>query len=1378
MMPAAKHGDPQVGVDIHLCVVPPSPSPVPLPTPHMSIVFDPFDYVPYLGATVTVCGMKRATAGTNATVVHIPPGFPFAPKLPDKDDEIFMGSATVVADGDPFSFTGVPVLGCQVAGMISPLRLKKKGKKLMLLPTTFNLAIPTTVFVGGPPTISLMGMASKLGFAAFGKFLKSKFFQRIRKKLFGHLNPGFLKCMILRAEPVNILTGEVSVEQEDFTLPGRIPIEWIRSYSSGNRRQGLCGHGWECPADGRIEIAEHGVLMHYPGVGPLYFAQLPTAQGEANAELELMDGALLTDHGSEFRVRTKEDRIYHFPKELVGANAEGRPEVALGRISDRCGKWIEFERRGGRLVGINESAGRRIDIFVENDLVREVALYLPETATRHTFVRYEHDATSDLVAVRDALNNPYTFGYDAHHMVRHTDRNGLSFYYEFDHPAEGDWRVAHAWGDGGLYDYRFDYLDALNERRITDSLGHVSIVKLDERGLPISEIDPLGGMTVYEYDDAARTTAVVDPGGRRTEYAYDERGNVLKLVRPDGAAIATVFDEADKPVTVTDPNGAAWQQRFDTRGLLVEQASPLGHVSRYEYDRQGQLLAFVNPRGARTELRYDAAAQLAQITAPLGHATLFAHDLLGNLVAKGDALDRRTQFRYDAKGRLVAVKLPSGSVVQCGYDAEDNLTEYIDENGATTRLEYFGQGEVARRVQPDGHRVEYLYDTEERLVGVRNQRGDVYHLKRDALGRIVEEVDYWGQPRGYGYDGSGYLVSSQDPLGRRIAYNCDPLGRIVKKTFADPLGAEKPWDETFAYDANGNLVETANAHVVVTREFDAQGRLLKEVQAHTVGQSFMIENAYDEAGNRTKRSTASSAGLGHVTEYSYDLLDQAIGVRIDSGPLMRMQRDALGQISDEELAPGLTRRYRYNADGLMIEQGVDKDGKALFATGYDYDAVGNLTQRHDSQFGVDRYVYDPMGRTLEHTNPQGQLQRIFNDPAGDRLVTQVVESEQQTTQVWGVGDTWQREGEYLGVRYRFDRAGNLTKKLDADVRLDLAWDANQRLIASRRTNGVGARVTTYGYDAQGRRLFKETDGRRVWFGWDGDLLALDSIDGVEREYICGSQGFEVIAIALGSAVRNDGVHASTVLRCSNDINGCTTRILDEFGSTLWSASYDAYGGLGAVHAALVDNPMRLLGQYADDETGLSFNRRRYYDPMVGSFVSQDPIGLAGGFNLYEYAPNTLTWVDPWGLACGPAVKRNKKGRWIDAKGKFAKTPPKPNFVAESARHEAGIAGTTKGFHAHGTPNPVNGAGVVVPKSKFAAGEGGAAFSNEVYSHADVKATQQANGRWSYEASDMGRTTGTNQAGNAGRGGQVIAEGNPALNPALYNPGEVVTQYPK
>jgi hypothetical protein len=300
MMPAAKHGDPQLGVDIHLCVVPPSPSPVPLPTPHISVVFDPFDYIPYIGATVTVCGMKRATAGTNGMAVHIPPGFPFAPKLPDKDDELFMGSATVVADGDPFSFIAVPVLGCQVAGMLSIPRLKKKGsgKKTMLLPTTFNLAIPTTVFVGGPPTISLMGMAFKAGFKALGKFAKSGLFKRVRQRVFRNMKPGFLKCKVLRAEPVNILTGEVAVEQEDFTLPGRIPIEWVRSYTSGSHRSGACGYGWETLADIRLEVdsVDGSVALRHPTVGPLFFSGLPAAIGEDASELELMDvrGSVIT----------------------------------------------------------------------------------------------------------------------------------------------------------------------------------------------------------------------------------------------------------------------------------------------------------------------------------------------------------------------------------------------------------------------------------------------------------------------------------------------------------------------------------------------------------------------------------------------------------------------------------------------------------------------------------------------------------------------------------------------------------------------------------------------------------------------------------------------------------------------------------------------------------------------------------------------------------------------------------------------------------------------------------------------------------------------------------------------------------------------------
>ncbi len=87
------------------------------------------------------------------------------------------------------------------------------------------------------------------------------------------------------------------------------------------------------------------------------------------------------------------------------------------------------------------------------------------------------------------------------------------------------------------------------------------------------------------------------------------------------------------------------------------------------------------------------------------------------------------------------------------------------------------------------------------------------------------------------------------------------------------------------------------------------------------------------------------------------------------------------------------------------------------------------------------------------------------------------------------------------------------------------------------------------------------------------------------------------------------------------------------GEIVWSASYDA---LGRVQEILVDDvpqPLRMQGQYYDPEIDLCYNRYRYFDPLICSFISQDPLGLAAGENIYAYGPNVWTWVDPLGLAC-------------------------------------------------------------------------------------------------------------------------------------------------
>ena len=99
----------------------------------------------------------------------------------------------------------------------------------------------------------------------------------------------------------------------------------------------------------------------------------------------------------------------------------------------------------------------------------------------------------------------------------------------------------------------------------------------------------------------------------------------------------------------------------------------------------------------------------------------------------------------------------------------------------------------------------------------------------------------------------------------------------------------------------------------------------------------------------------------------------------------------------------------------------------------------------------------------------------------------------------------------------------------------------------------------------------------------------------------------------------------------NEPNGCPSRLLDESGKVVWTALYDAWGKVKKLIVNDVEQPLRLQGQYFDRETGLYYNRFRYYCAEIGAFVSQDPLGLAAGENIYRYAPNIWYYIDPLGL---------------------------------------------------------------------------------------------------------------------------------------------------
>lgn len=78
---------------------------------------------------------------------------------------------------------------------------------------------------------------------------------------------------------------------------------------------------------------------------------------------------------------------------------------------------------------------------------------------------------------------------------------------------------------------------------------------------------------------------------------------------------------------------------------------------------------------------------------------------------------------------------------------------------------------------------------------------------------------------------------------------------------------------------------------------------------------------------------------------------------------------------------------------------------------------------------------------------------------------------------------------------------------------------------------------------------------------------------------------------------------------------------------------DAISPMRLAAPPLIEQPFRFQGQQFDEETGLHYNRFRYYDSVVRRFVSQDPIGLLGGVNSFTYAPSPNNWIDPFGLSC-------------------------------------------------------------------------------------------------------------------------------------------------
>ena len=424
------------------------------------------------------------------------------------------------------------------------------------------------------------------------------------------------------------------------------------------------------------------------------------------------------------------------------------------------------------------------------------------------------------------------------------------------------------------------------------------------------------------------------------------------------------------------------------------------------------------------------------------------------------------------------------------------------------------------------------------------------------------------------------------------------------------LGIES--DEiAYRHDAAGRVLSESGINGAVGYEWDALSNL--------TGLTLPGEQKLAWLHYGSGHVSAIRFGQQLVTEFTRDRLHREVR-RTQGAREQLRQYDSLGRRT--------LQRSEVSTDVTLPEQ-------ALLERLYRYTARGELSGVSDTQRGEVDYGYDAEGRLLKHYEArQGHSRAQFSYDAADNLAA--------SDDAVPVTDNRLQHWQALFMKY--DHWGNLVSRRNGLYEQHYAYDAENRLVSARGTGPEGRFEARYHYDALGRRTRKivttahgTTNTRFLWQGYR--LLQEQQQTGLCSTYIYDpNEAWSPLARVDHLRDQNSG----EINWFNTDLNGAPLEVTDERGAVRWSGQYGSFGevrhqseGFSRLvnRTAMAHQPLRYAGQYADGETGLHYNLFRYYDPQVGRFIVQDPIGLNGGnLNLYNYAPNPLLWIDPMGLA--------------------------------------------------------------------------------------------------------------------------------------------------
>ncbi|EHW3022987.1 RHS element core protein [Escherichia coli] len=974
-----------------------------------------------------------------------------------------------------------------------------------------------------------------------------------------------------------------------------------------------------------------------------------------------------TEYGVDNGIRLEAVWLTHDP-----AYPDEQPTAPLARYTYTAGGELRavYDRSGTQVRGFTydaEHAGR---------MVAHHYAGRPES-------RYRYDDTGRVTEQVNPEGLDYRFEYGQDRVTITDSLNRREVLYT---EGEGGLKrvVKKEHADGSIT--RSEYDEAGRLKAQTDAAGRRTEYRLHMASGAVTAVTGPDGRTVrYGYNSQRQVTSVTYPDGLRSSREYDEKGRLAAETSRSGETTSYSYDDpaSELPTGIQDATGSTKQMAWSRYGQLLAFTDCSGYTTRYEYDRYGQQIAVHREEGISTYSSYNPRGQMVSQKDAQGRETRYEYSAAGDLTATVSPDGKRSTTEYDKRGRPVSVT-EGGLTRSMGYDAAGRITVLTNENGSQSTFRYDPVDRLTEQRGFDGRTQRYQYDLTGKLTQSEDE-GLITLWHYDASDRITHRTVNGDPAEQWQYDEHGWLTTlSHTSEGHRVSvhYGYDDKGRLTgeRQTVENPETGELLWqhETKHAYNEQG-LANRFQADSLPPVEWLTYGS--GYLAGMKLGGTPLVEYTRDRLHRETVRSFGSRAGSNaayeltstytpagqlqsqHLNSLVYDRdygwNDNGDLVRI-SGP--RQTREygysATGRLeSVRTLAPDLDIRIPYATDpaGNRLPDPELHPDSTLTAWPdnriaedahyvYHYDEYGRLTEKTDLiPAGVIRtdderthhYHYDSQHRLvfytrIQHGEPLVESRYLY-DPLGRRMAKRVWRRERDLTGWMSLSrkpeETW----------YGWDGDRLTTVQTDT-TRIQTVYQPGSfaPLIRIETDNGEREKAQCRSLAEKLQQEGSE-DGHGVVF--PAELVGLlDRLEGEIRANCVSSESRQWLA-QCGLTVERLAAQIEPVYLPERKIHlyhcdhrGLPLALISEDGNTAWSAEYDEWGNqLNEENPHHLHQPYRLPGQQYDKESGLYYNRHRYYDPLQGRYITPDPIGLRGGWNMYQYPLNPIQVIDPMGL---------------------------------------------------------------------------------------------------------------------------------------------------